>query len=74
MNIRFQPKVCDVYHDMTKKSMKFNNLWLLMLQEIIIRFVFGASLNVKLWIEWKKEVKKADHYDYGKKYNARNYD
>ena len=47
ISLRFQPKVCDGFHDMTQKSMSFDTV-IVSVKAMIIELIFGLWLKNRL--------------------------
>lgn len=50
LNLKFQPKVCHVCHDMTQNPQALMILQLIMLKDMIVELTFDSSLKTRLWI------------------------
>ena len=48
ISFRFQPEVCNGCHNLMQKTMSFNNFSNAFLKEIIIEFIFGIRVKMKL--------------------------
>ena len=47
ISLRFQPKVCDGFHDMTQKSMSFDTV-IVSVKAMITELIFGLWLKNRL--------------------------
>ena len=62
LNFQFQPKACDVCHNMTQKSMNIDDVAVLLWKDMIIELNFGSWLKMRLQIEWNKYYSDVNWY------------
>ena len=48
LSFQFQPKACDVCHNMTQKSMNIDDVAVLLWKDMIIELNFGSWLKTRL--------------------------
>ena len=42
IGFKYEPYLCNAYHDLMQKAMGFNNIAIVYIREVLIEFIFGV--------------------------------